>query len=143
MLFPQRRGLLKQTDCTAFVALEKRKTLRKFWGSILPPAAPALVVVAKGLTNCLPAGCQLFSLEEQWKQQAGSKSTQNKVSSKDSIFLPPRSTYSIDISQPVAYGFPIFDGKRRLILKCDGASGGGRKERLPDGSALHLLRFVG
>lgn len=38
---------------------------------------------------------------------------QHKVPSKDSRFLPPCSTYSIDISQPVAYGFPIFDGKHR------------------------------
>lgn len=52
---------------------------------------------------------------------------QHKVPSKDSRFLPPCSTYSIDISQPVAYGFPIFDGKHRLILKCDSNSEGGRR----------------
>lgn len=53
---------------------------------------------------------------------------QHKVPSKDSRFLPPCSTYSIDISQPVAYGFPIFDGKHRLILKCDSNSEGGRRD---------------
>jgi len=54
----------------------------------------------------------------------GSISIQKK---KDSSFLLPHSTYPIDVSQPMARGFPIFDGKHRLILKCDNDSEGGKR----------------
>lgn len=37
ILFPQRRGLLQQTECIGLVILQKWRNPRKFWGSVLLP----------------------------------------------------------------------------------------------------------
>lgn len=79
----------------------------------------------KILTYHLPAGCH-YSPSPWWIRSSRWEVCQYKKKRGFKLLLP-HSTYPIDISQSMACGFPIFDGKHRLILKCDNDSEGGKR----------------